>query len=80
MSTLRPVAVVGESVPLAQCHDRFRRCQHALGVEAHLVEERGIREREGLAVLVVEPSRERDAVTRHATGRRSRRRAATACA
>ena len=62
--TLRPVAVVGESVPLAQRHDRFRAREHALGIAAHLVQQRGVGERERLAVQVIQPPRERDRLLR----------------
>ena len=49
----RPIAVVRESVSLAQRNGRLRTCQRPLGVEAHLVKERGVGERQRLAVLVI---------------------------
>ncbi len=63
---LGPVAVVAESVPLAQRHGRFRALEHALGIAAHLVEQRRVCERERLAVQVIQPPRERDRLRRRA--------------
>ena len=59
---LGPVAVVREAVSLAEGHNGFGAVEHAIGIAAHLMKESSIRERERLAVQVIQSPRERDSL------------------
>ena len=51
-------------MPRAQFHCRFGGVDDTRGIEAHLVQQRAIGERDRLAVLVIQPLRERNRLFR----------------